>query len=114
MKAGAVEFLIKPFDDSELLDAVRGALERSAATMGERVKKDLLCGRYASLTEREREVMQLVVGGMMNKQIAAELSISIVTVKAHRGQVMRKMKADSLPALVHIVSTLGLAPPMTA
>jgi FixJ family two-component response regulator len=108
MKAGAVEFLIKPFDDSDLLDAVRGALERSAATMGERVKKDLLRRRYESLTEREREVMQLVVCGMMNKQIAAELSISIVTVKAHRGQVMRKMNARSLAELVDFAGDLQL------
>jgi FixJ family two-component response regulator len=108
MKAGAVEFLIKPFDDSDLLDAVRGALERSAATIGERFKKEMLRSRYVSLTEREREVMQLVVRGMMNKQIAAELSISIVTVKAHRGQVMRKMNAKSLAELVDFAAELQL------
>jgi FixJ family two-component response regulator len=108
MKAGAVEFLTKPFDDAVLLDAIRGALERSRGALREESERQALRGRYTSLTPREREVMELVVSGLLNKQVGAELGISEVTVKAHRGQLMRKMKADSLPALVTMASRLGL------
>jgi FixJ family two-component response regulator len=108
MKAGAIEFLTKPFDDDVLVSAIQHALERSRRALEHDAKMRALRERYASLTPREREVMLLVVSGLLNKQVGAELGISEITVKAHRGQVMRKMKADSLPALVHMVSKLGL------
>ncbi len=108
MKAGAVEFLTKPFNDAVLLDAIRGAIERSRAALREESEMQALRSCYASLTPREREVMSLVVAGLLNKQIGGELGISEITVKAHRGQMMRKMKADSLPALVTMASRLGL------
>jgi FixJ family two-component response regulator len=110
MKAGAVEFLTKPFKDDVLLDAIRGAIERSHAAL--RLDSDLraLRTRYESLTPREREVMALVVSGLLNKQVGGELGISEITVKAHRGQVMRKMAADSLPGLVTMSARLGLRP----
>jgi len=108
MKAGAVEFLTKPFNDAVLLDAIRGAIERSRAALREESAMQALRKCYASLTPREREVMELVVLGLLNKQVGGELSISEITVKAHRGQLMRKMKADSLPALVTMASRLGL------
>ena len=108
MKAGAVEFLTKPFDDAVLLDAIRGAIERSRTALREESEMQALRRCYASLTPREREVMELVVLGLLNKQIGGELGISEITVKAHRGQLMRKMKADSLPALVTMASRLGL------
>ena len=100
MKAGAVEFLTKPFRDDVLLDAIRGAIERSrdARRLGSELRALRNC--YESLTPREREVMALVVSGLLNKQVGGELGISEITVKAHRGQVMRKMNADSLPDLV--------------
>lgn len=108
MKAGAVEFLTKPFRDDELLHAIRDAIERSRATL--RLDSELRTLRdcYASLTQREREVMALVVFGLLNKQVGGELGISEITVKAHRGQVMRKMQADSLPDLVRMAARLGL------
>jgi FixJ family two-component response regulator len=109
MKAGAVEFLIKPCDDDVMLSAIRYALERSQSAWGEYAKMRALRESYASLTPREREVMVLVVSGLLNKQVGGELGISEITVKAHRGQVMRKMKAGSLPALVTMVASLGLA-----
>ena len=108
MKAGAVEFLTKPFDDAVLLDAIRGAIERSRTARREESEMQTLRSSHASLTPREREVMAFVVSGLLNKQVAGELGISEITVKAHRGQMMRKMKADSLAALVTMASRLGL------
>jgi FixJ family two-component response regulator len=110
MKAGAVEFLTKPFNDDVLLDAIRGAIERSRDALRRESELGRLRDCYASLTQREREVMALVVSGLLNKQVGGELGISEITVKAHRGQVMRKMKADSLPELVTMASALGLRP----
>ena len=108
MKAGAVEFLTKPFNGNVLLDAVGHALERSRCALREESQTEILRSRYASLTPRERDVMPLIVRGLLNKQVAGELGISEVTVKAHRGQMMRKMKADSLPELVIMAARLGL------
>jgi FixJ family two-component response regulator len=108
MKAGAVEFLMKPFKDNVLLDAIRGAIERSLTALREESEAQVLRSRSASLTPREREVMALVVSGLLNKQVGGELGISEITVKAHRGQVMRKMKAESLPALVTMAWRLGV------
>ena len=110
MKAGAIEFLIKPFQDDVLLEAIRGAIERSRRALREESEMQVLRDRHASLTAREREVMVLVVTGLLNKQVGGELGISEITVKAHRGQVMRKMKADSLPELVTMAARLGLRP----
>ena len=108
MKAGAVEFLTKPFKDGVLLDAISGAIERSRVALRQDSEMRVLREGYASLTPREREVMALVVSGLLNKQVGGELGISEITVKAHRGQVMRKMKADSLPNLVGMAARLGL------
>jgi FixJ family two-component response regulator len=108
MKAGAVEFLMKPFKDDVLVDAIRGAIERSRAALRLDAETRALRNCYESLTPREREVMTLVVSGLLNKQVGGELGISEITVKAHRGQVMRKMKADSLPDLVTMAARLGL------
>src|SRR3989475_2254441 len=111
MKAGAVEFLTKPFTNDVLLDAVAGAIERSRTAVRQESQIRVLRDCYASLTARERQVMKLVVSGLLNKQVGGELRISEITVKAHRGQVMRKMKADSLADLVTMAATLRLAPP---
>jgi FixJ family two-component response regulator len=108
MKAGAVEFLTKPFKDDVLIDAVRGAIERSRAALRRDAEMRGLRDCYDSLTPRERDVMGLVVSGLLNKQVGGELGISEITVKAHRGQLMRKMKADSLPELVTMAARLGL------
>ena len=108
MKAGAVEFLTKPFKDDVLLDAIRAAIERSRVALRHESELRILRDGFASLTPREREVMALVVSGLLNKQVGGELGISEITVKAHRGQVMRKMKADSLPNLVGMAARLGL------
>jgi FixJ family two-component response regulator len=106
MKAGAVDFLTKPFNGAALLSAVQSALERSRHALAREAAMRILNDRYASLTPREREVLRLVVTGLLNKQIAAELAISEITVKAHRGKVMRKMAADSLAELVTIAARL--------
>ena len=108
MKAGAVEFLMKPFKDDVLLDAIHNAIERSVTALREESETQVLRSRCATLTPREREVMALVVSGLLNKQVGGELGISEITVKAHRGQVMRKMKADSLPDLVRMNARLEL------
>jgi len=110
MKAGAVEFLTKPLSDEVLLSAIGNAIERSRVAICQEMEVRALQDRYASLTPREREVMAWVVAGLLNKQIGGELQISEITVKAHRGQVMRKMKANSLAELVKISARLRLAP----
>ena len=111
MKAGAVEFLTKPFRNQELLDAIQQALERDRTTREQRAKNEELYDRYDSLTPREREVMTLVVAGLLNKQIAGELGTSETTVKNHRHQLMEKMGADSLAELVKMAYNLGITTP---
>ena len=108
MKRGALEFLLKPFRDDILLGAIRHALDRSRIALGHEAEMQVLRDRYNSLTPREREVMTLVVSGLLNKQVAWELGISEITVKAHRGNMVQKMKADSLPDLVRMAARLHL------
>ena len=110
MKAGAMEFLTKPVDDQVLLDAVHAAIERDRQKRRTAAQLAELQARYRTLTEREREVMKLVAAGRANKQVAGDLGISEVTVKVHRGQVMRKMRARSLADLVRMVDRLGPIP----
>jgi FixJ family two-component response regulator len=111
VKAGAVELLTKPFRDQELLDAVQQAIDRDRALRLEREGLTELRQTYGSLTQREREVMTLVVTGLLNKQIAAKLGTSEATVKAHRAQLMQKMRVESLARLVRVAGRLGLLPP---
>lgn len=111
LKAGAVDFITKPFRDQQLLDAVQQAIERDRAARLQRAGLAELRRRYESLTQREREVMTLVVTGLLNKQIAAQLHTSEATVKAHRAQLMRKMEADSVAQLVRIAEGLSVLPP---
>ena len=110
MKAGAVEFLTKPFDDEVLLTAIRHAIKRSEAVLDDQAEIKALRSSYESLTAREQDVMRLVVAGMLNKQIGLKLGISEITVKAHRGKMMQKMKADSVAELVKTAVRLGLTP----
>jgi FixJ family two-component response regulator len=110
MKAGAVEFLTKPFDDDVLVSAIGHALERSRTALSHEAELRALQDDYASLSRREREVMALVVAGLLNKQVGWELGISEITVKAHRGRMMRKMQATSLTDLVKMAAALRLAP----
>jgi FixJ family two-component response regulator len=109
MKAGAVEFLTKPFSDDALLSAIHHAIERSNTALEQQVEMRALRHCYASLSGRERQVMALVVSGLLNKQVGGELGISEITVKAHRGNMMRKMEADSLAGLVKMAARLRLA-----
>jgi len=109
MKAGAVEFLTKPFRDQDLLDAVQQAVDRDRAARVQQAEAEELRGRYESLSSREQEVMGLVAGGLLNKQIAGKLGTSEATIKMHRGHVMQKMHADSLADLIRFAERLGLS-----
>jgi FixJ family two-component response regulator len=111
LKSGAVEFLTKPFRDQDLLDAIQQALQRDSAAREQQAEIHDLKERHQSLTVREREVMTLVVSGMLNKQIASEIGASEATVKIHRGHVMQKMQAGSVAELVRMVDKLKLSPP---
>jgi len=112
MKGGALEFLTKPYDREAILNAIRYAIKRSEAALGRENELQALRSGYGSLTPREREVMTLVVSGLLNKQVGGELGISEITVKIHRGNVMRKMNAGSLAALVNMASRLHVNQPL--
>jgi FixJ family two-component response regulator len=114
MKKGAVEFLTKPFKDDVLVNAIREAIKRSETTLIRESELQVLRTRYASLTHREREVMALVVSGQLNKQVGSELGISEITVKAHRGRAMEKMKAESLAELINMAARLRIRRPPVA
>jgi FixJ family two-component response regulator len=111
MKAGAVEFLTKPFRDQDLLDAIQHALEQDRTMRQQRSELAALQQRFKSLTERERQVMLLVVAGKLNREIAAELGTSEITVKVHRGRLMRKMQAESVIGLARMAEKLGIRAP---
>lgn len=111
MKGGAVEFLTKPFSPDQLVTAIRQALQRSRTALGREAELQVLRDCYASLTSREQEVMALVISGLLNKQIGDELGISEITVKAHRGKMMKKMEADSLADLVNMAAKLRIVRP---
>jgi FixJ family two-component response regulator len=108
MKAGAIEFLTKPVEEEDLLRAIQEAIECDRRTRQQHAEMHDLQSRYETLTAREREVMRQVISGLLNKQVAAELKITEFTVKIHRGQVMRKMRADSLAHLVRMAESLGI------
>jgi len=112
MKGGALEFLTNPFDDEVLLNAIRHAITRSEAALGRESELQTLRASYGSLTRREREAMTLVVSGLLHRQVGRELGISEITVKEHRGNVMRKMKADSFAALLNVAAGLRVARPL--
>jgi len=114
MKAGAVEFLTKPFDEQDVLQAIQEAIERDRRARKQHAEMRELQNRYESLTAREQEVMQQVVSGLLNKQVAAKLNITEYTVKIHRGRAMRKMQAESLADLVRMAETLGIHSPKRA
>jgi FixJ family two-component response regulator len=114
LKAGAIDFLVKPFRDQDLLEAVSAAIDLDRKRRSEQAIRSDLRGRYDALTAREQQIMRLVTDGLMNKQVAYEIGVSEITVKIHRGNVMRKMGAKSLPELVRMAEALGVSPPRSS